>query len=179
MKRAAALLALGAAALMLQSVLGSFIPARFCPDLLLLLVVALGLESRPAGGGIFLAALLGYVADLLSGSLLGQHALMRVIAYGAARGGSRHLNLRGPLPLAVFTACLTGFDALAMGLLTAFFGLGAGVDAALLGQIPARAAVNAISAPFAVAAVHAASRLLSEDDGPRRLLRLEPRRPVP
>ena len=123
-KRVLGLLGLGAVALTLQGAVASFLPARFCPDLGFLLVVALGLCWRSAVGGVCVAGAIGYTTDLLSGSLLGQHALLRLAAYAVARFGNRHLNLRGALPQAVFVAVLTCANAFAMALLTSFFSPG-------------------------------------------------------
>ena len=76
MKRAAAVLLIGSAALMLQGAVNAFVPVHLTPDLRFLLVVAVGLHWRSAAAGAVVAALLGFVADLLSGSLLGEQALL-------------------------------------------------------------------------------------------------------
>jgi len=175
-KRVLGLLVVGTLAAMLQGAVAGFIPARFCPDLGFLIAVAIGLCWRSTAGGLVVAASLGFVADLLSGSLLGQHALLRVLAFGAARLPSRNLNLRGPLPQALFVAGLTAANAVAVGALTAFFSPGAGFGIAALGDLPAHACVNAVFAPFVTRATEALLGRLGDEEAGRRLLRLEPRR---
>jgi rod shape-determining protein MreD len=175
-KRVLALLVVGTLAAMLQGAVAGFMPARFCPDLGFLIAVAIGLCWRSTAGGLVVAASLGFVADLLSGSLLGQHALLRVLAFGAARLPSRNINLRGPLPQALFVAGLTAANALAVGALTAFFSPGAGFGVAALGDLPVHAGVNAAFAPFVTRATEALLGRLGDEEAGRRLLRLEPRR---
>lgn len=175
MKRTVALFLLGAFVPMLQGVAAYFLPARWVPDLGLLLVVALGLCWRTVGGGMALSCAIGFVADLLSGSLLGQHALLRMFAFGAARVGSQALNLRGPLPQAVFVAGLTVVNAGAFGALTAFFTPGPEMPWVVWRDVGPQALVNSIAAPIVAVLTAALVRTLSDDDAGRRLLRLEPR----
>jgi len=96
-KRTSLILLIGIAAPVFQGVLNTFVPARFAPDLGFLVVIALGLHWRSTAGGLVLAATLGFAADLLSGSLLGQQALLldeRGRIGGAAVGAlHRHLQL--------------------------------------------------------------------------------------
>jgi cell shape-determining protein MreD len=169
-----ALVALGVLAPMLQGAAGTFVPARFCPDLALLLVVALGLCWRSTSGGLLLAAGLGYATDLLSGALLGQHALLRVLEFLAARLASHHLNLRGPLPQSVFVAGLAAANGLALGALTSFFAAGFGPGWISAGDVWPQALVDALCAPFAVRGVERLLARLGDEDA-RRLLPLEPR----
>jgi len=173
-KRAFALFAAGVLAAMLQGAAASFIPARFLPDLGLLLVIALALSWRSTVGGLALAGALGYVADLFSGSLFGQHALLRVLSYSVARLASRHLSLRGPLPRAAFAALLTVANAGGTVALTAFFG-GSGGWPPLSSLLP-HALVNALVAPLVVEVTERLLNLLGDEDAGRRLLRLEPRK---
>jgi len=105
-KRALALAGLAFVALVVQTGVARVVPVPWCPDIGLLFVVGLGLALRRASTGLVLSALVGYLSDLLSGSLLGQHMLLRMAAFGAARIGSRRLNLRGPVPLAIFASAL-------------------------------------------------------------------------
>lgn len=174
MKRAVALFAVGAMAAMLQGAAATFLPARFLPDLGLLIVLALALAWRSTAGGLVVAAALGYVADLLSGSLFGQHALLRVLSYGIARVASRHFSLRGPLPQAGFAAVLTAANAAGIVALTAFFG-GTGGGPGPLSLLP-HALVNAVFAPLVSAGTEMLLNLLGDEDAGRRLLRLEPRK---
>jgi rod shape-determining protein MreD len=167
---------LGALTLMLQGVAASVLPTRFCPDLGFLLVIAVGLCWRSTTGGLLLAALLGYLTDLLSGSLLGQHMLLRIAAFVAARFASRHLNLRGPRPQAVFVAALTVANALGLVVLTAFFAPAVGLGPVALGDLLPHALVNALFAPGVAMVTQRLVSRLGDDPGAQRLLPLEPRK---
>jgi len=174
-KRVLGLLTLAILALAFQGAVASFLPVRFCPDLGFLLVVALGLCWRSAVGGVCVAGAVGFLTDLLSGSLLGQHALLRLAAYAVARFGNRHLNLRGALPQAAFVAVLTGANALALALLTSFFSPGAGIGMVAVRELLPQAVVNALFAPLvAVFTAHIVARL-GDEDGGQRVLPLSPR----
>jgi rod shape-determining protein MreD len=174
-KRVLGLLGLGAAALTLQGAVTSFLPARFCPDLGFLLVVALGLCWRSSVGGVCVAGAIGYTSDLLSGSLLGQHALLRLGAYAMARFGNRHLNLRGALPQAIFVAVLTCANAFAMALLTSFFSPGTGVGMVAVRELLPQAIANALFAPFVAVLTARVVARLGDEDGGQRVLPLAPR----
>ncbi len=176
MKPALVVFALGALATLLQAVAATFVAPRYLPDLGFLCVLALGLCWRSAAAGLVLAALLGYLTDLLSGALLGQHALVRLLVFSAARLASRHLNLRSALPLAVFTAAATLANAAAIGGLTAFFSMGVGFDRAMAADLAPHALANAL---FAVPVVHLTQWIgnrVGDVEGGRRILRLETRR---
>ena len=174
MKRALALLLLGLLMTMLQGALATFVHPPLVPDLGLLMVVAIGLCFPSAAGGVVMAATLGYVADLFSGSLLGQHALLRVLAFGAARLGSRQLNLRGALPQVVFVAGLTSVHALLLATLTSFMAGGAGPGSIGLGDLLTHSLVNALCSPLVAGLTARVVSRLGEEDGSRRLLSLEP-----
>lgn len=174
MKSVLALIALGALAPMLQSVIGTLVAPRFCPDLSMLIAVGLGLYWRSTAGGAVLAVLLGFIADLLSGSLLGHHALLRLLAFGTARTVSQQLNLRGVLSQMTFALGFTVIDALAGALLTDFFAAGDGIDLALLRSIVPHAVVNALLAPPVVAIVGRLAASLEEGGG-RMQLTIPPR----
>jgi rod shape-determining protein MreD len=175
LKRALVLLALGALAPMIQGALGVFVPLHYFPDLGLLLVVGLGLCWRSTAVGVSLAAALGLVADLLSGSLLGLHVLLRILAFGAARVGSQQLNLRGVRPRAIFVAALTVANALGSAALSSFFGVGSGVDREMLRELAPRALINGACAPLLIWLVERVSLWFSEPDGGHTLLSLRPR----
>ena len=113
------------------------------------------------------------VVDLLSGSLLGQHALLRLAAFGVARVCSRQLNLRGTLPLMTFVLVFSGVNAIGSSLLTAFFASGHGVDSTTLVHLVPHAIVNAIFAVPVIRLVGGISSWL--DDSARQLLILQPR----
>jgi cell shape-determining protein MreD len=158
---------------MIQGVVGYFIPSRFCPDLSMLWAIGLGLYWRSAGGGAALSTTLGFVMDLLSGALLGQHALLRLAAFGVARVCSRQLNLRGTLPLMIFVSVFSVANAIGSSLLTAFFASGYGIDSTILVHVVPHAMVNAI---FAVPVIRLVAGISSWfDDSARQLLILQPR----
>ena len=175
MKRTLALLLIGIAAPVVHGAANTFVPARFTPDLGFLIVIALGLHWRSAAGGLVISAVLGFVADLLSGSLLGEHALLRLLAFGVARFASRHLNLRGSLPQAIFVLFFTAVNVLGIALLNTFFTSGGGFDRMTLRDLLPHAAINALFAPLVSRVVEAVATTLGDDEGGRRLLSLEPR----
>jgi rod shape-determining protein MreD len=174
-KRVLGLLGLGAVALTLQGAVAGFLPVRFCPDLGFLLVVALGLCWRSAVGGICVSAAIGFATDLLSGSLLGQHALLRLAAHALARLGNRHLSLRGMLPQALFVAVLTCANAFAMALITSFFSPGSAVAGIAIRELLPQAFANALFAPLVVSFSARAVARLGDEDGGQRVLPLSPR----
>jgi rod shape-determining protein MreD len=174
-----ALLVLGTLALMLQGAAALWLPARFVPDLGLLLVVAIAVGLRSTAVGLVLALLLGYATDLLSGSLLGQHALLRLLAYGAARSGSARLNLRGPLPQMLFVALLSAGYAAGLFALAAFFTPGLGAPLGRLGELLPHALVTALAAPLLIAGVARLLAWVGEEEGPQRLLPYQPRKLSP
>lgn len=166
-------MSLGMLAPMIQGVAGSFVPSRFCPDLSMLWVVGLGLYWRSTGGGAVISTVLGFIVDLLSGSLFGQHALLRLAAFGAARVSSRQLNLRGTLPLMTFVAVFSVANAIGSSLLTIFFASGHAVDMTIVMHLIPHTIVNAIFAVPVIRLVGGISSWL--DDSARQLLILQPR----
>jgi cell shape-determining protein MreD len=150
---------------------GGLSSAHFCPDLAFLLVVALGVlaqrRRRRMAGAIS--------HHLLSGSLLGQHALLRLAAYAVARFGNRHLNLRGALPQAVFVAALTGANAFGMALLTSFFSPGSGVGMVAVRDLLPQAVVNVLFAPLVALATARTLARLGDEEGGQRVLPIAPR----
>lgn len=175
MKRAAVLVVLGLLVPMIQGGLAPFLPHGACPDVGLLLVIALGMALRSAAGGLALAAWIGFVCDVLSGSLLGELALVRVLVYGGARLASSHVNLQGAFTKMVLAAGLTLVSAIGMGALTAFFSSGAAAPLATPRELLWHIAVNALLAPVVIGLSARLIVKLGDDDG-RRVLRLEPRR---
>lgn len=161
---------------MLQSALAPFLSAGLCPDLGLLLVVAVGLSGRSVAGGLLFAAFVGFVADLLSGALLGQHVLLRILAFAAARGANAHVNLVGFGAKGTFVAVLTVLNGLAMGGITAFFSPGAGLAPIAGRELALSALINALAAPLVTPLVSLILQRLEDEGGGRRLVRLEPRR---
>jgi rod shape-determining protein MreD len=175
MRRELVLAGLALLALIVQASMGRVLAPQWCPDLGLLVVVGFGLSLRSAASGVALAALVGYLSDLLSGSLLGQHMLLRMAAFGAARVGSRRLNLRGPVPLAIFAAALSAAHGLALWALVTFFASGVAPSWPPVGDFLAQALVNGLLAPLVAAVVAWVCQALGDEDG-AKLMRLEPRK---
>jgi cell shape-determining protein MreD len=177
-KRAFALLALGVAALVLQGAVATVLPPPWCPDLALLVLVGIGLRWRGLASGLLFAASLGYARDLLSGSLLGQHALLHLFAFTGTVFATRHLNLRGAWPLLVFATALTALYGLAMLALTGFFVGGVRVSLGWLAAQLIHGAVTGLCAPLVSALVGRAFDWVDDEPG-RRSLGLGPaRRPA-
>jgi cell shape-determining protein MreD len=104
----------GLLTLLLQGALAMIIPPPWCPDLLLLAVISIGLRWWGLARGLVLAYLLGFAADILSGSLVGSHALLGMLAFMSAVLAGRQLNLKGTLSLAVFGWAVSFFYGLAL-----------------------------------------------------------------
>ena len=146
MTRAAALLGLALAGLVLRGVVAEYLPAVLVPDLGLVMAVAAGLHLGGVGA-LGVAFSVGLVADLLSGSLLGQQALVLMTLAGATSLADRQLQLKRGLPLAVFAGAAT---VAAGGLLVASTSLFEGrlvPDAGLALGLLVHAAANAAVAP--------------------------------
>lgn len=172
MKRTLLILLVGIAAPVLQGALNTFIAARFAPDLGFLVAIALGLHWRNTAGGLVLAATLGFAADLLSGSLLGQQALLRMVAFGVARVASGHLNLRGAVPQSVFVVGVTVVNAFGVALLNVFFTGGGGFDLVMLRDLLSHAFVNGLFASPMSRLVEVVATSFGDDEGARRAVRL-------
>jgi len=171
-KRAAAVLLIGSAALIVQGAVNVFIPPHLTPNVGFLIIIAVGLFWRSAAAGIVIAAWLGFTADLLSGSLLGEQALLGMFAFVAARLGSQHLNLRGALPQALFVFAFTAVDALGIGVLETFFGVRGGIGSTMLQYLPTHALANAFAAPFIARAIEFLSTAFGSEEGGRRQVHL-------
>jgi len=102
-------------------------------------------------------------------------ALLRLLEFGAARIASRHLNLRGLVPQAVFVVFLTAANALGIGLLNSFFTSRGGIDLVMLRNLFPHAFVNALFAPLFSRLVEHVATSMGDDEGGRRLLRLATR----
>jgi rod shape-determining protein MreD len=171
------MLAFGITALVVQSVAALHLPAALVPNLSLLVAVALGLQLE-AASGLFVAGALGYASDLLSGSLLGQHALLRALACVGTRLANTGLDLRRFLPLAIFAALLTLAEAAALGGLSTLFAGRAAFDRALFAVLGQQMLVNALAAPFVSAVAGRVVRWTLPEESLRRSVRLDPRRPM-
>lgn len=162
-------------ALVVQGAASTFLPPPYCPDLGLLVVIAIGLSWERASTGLLLAFAIGLAADMMSGALLGQHALLRLAAYSASRLASRQLNLRGAFPLAIFAGAVSIVDAFAILLLTSFFTGSASIGVGWIVDALQHALVNAALAPGVSLLLERIGAWAGADDGSRRPLRLEAR----
>ncbi len=174
MKAPLALVLIGLVALFAQGVAALFVAPTWIPNLGLLLVVAGAIGLRSPASGVLVSGLLGYATDCLSGSLLGQHMLLSLGAFGAARVAATQLNLCGPIPQATFVAFLAGAHAGALWALSAFFGGSLGPPLLSFSELLTHALVSALAAPLVIELVVRTLAHLSGDDG-QRTLRLEPR----
>jgi rod shape-determining protein MreD len=170
MKRAVTLMAVGVLALIVQGTAATIVAPPVCPDLGLLVVIAMALGWRGAASGLLVACLLGYAADLLSGSLLGQHALLHLFVFAGARIVVRQLNFHGGLPLAVFAGVVILIYGLALLALTGFFVGSAELRWSWLGDQLTHAAMSALFAPAVAAGVGRASSWAASGEGERRTL---------
>jgi cell shape-determining protein MreD len=169
MKRALTLLGVGVAALTAQGALATALPPPWCPDLALLVLIGIGLRWSGVAAGLALAAMLGYATDLLSGSLLGQHALLDLFAFLGTMIAARQLNLRGAWPLACFAAGLCFVYGLSMLAITGFFVGGAELRLGWLGAQALHAAVTAACAPAVSSLVGRAVAWADDEPGHRSL----------
>jgi rod shape-determining protein MreD len=175
-RRGLAVLVLGIGMVVMQSALGTILPVHLVPDLGLLVTVAAALLLGPAEG-LLVAAAVGFGADMLSGALLGQHAALRLCELALTRGLAAQLDLRRPIPLAIYTGGLYLLDALGMAGLARVF-LGAfPVTLHDLAAVAARAAVTALFAPALAGAARSLVRWIGEEES-RREMRLDTRRPL-
>ncbi len=172
MKPVLAVLVLGVASLNLQSAVAAFLPAYTCPDFSLLIVIAIGLCWRSAVGGLLMSAGLGYAADALSGSMLGQHALLRVVTFALTRFADRRLNLTGTFPLVIFSAGASVAYGLSLSLLSEVFAPMSGDQPLWLEGLGRHAMVNALCAPLVLRGVQRAQALAGTDEGDRRVVRM-------
>src|SRR5262249_796303 len=135
---------------MLQGALARFLPPAFRPDLALLVVFALALSWRNPASGLVLTAICGYFVDLFSGALLGQYALLSVLAFVATRVLSVHVSLIGALPQMICAAALTAVHAIGIVGLTALFTPAADFSLPRFWVLVPRVGVNALAAPVVV-----------------------------
>jgi cell shape-determining protein MreD len=177
MRALAALLALGFAALAAQGALAALLPAALAPDLGLLLVLSASVAA-PTVPAMLLASAVGYGTDLLSGTLLGEHALLRLLEFAATRFVSAQFHLERGLPLATFCLAIGCLDALGLAAVSALF---SGASPLGLDALPAagvRAAVGAALVRGVHRVVSGVLALLVEPDARKREVRFDTRRPV-
>jgi len=164
---------------LLQSALAPFLSPAFRPDLALLAVFALALVWRNTATGLVLAAICGFVVDLYSGALRGQHALLSLLVFAAARSLSVHVSLIGMLPQMTCAAAVTVVHAIGVVGLTGFFTPDAEFSLPRFWVVVPRVAVNAISAPVVSWVVAGLVAWVAGEDVGRRPLRIATRRWVP
>jgi rod shape-determining protein MreD len=174
-KRALGIVILVFAVPLLQGALVPFLPPAVRPDLALLVVFALTLSWRNTATGLVLAAICGYVVDLFSGGLLGQHALMSVLVFAASRVLSVRVSMIGAIPQMIFAGALTAAHAFGMAALTTFFTPGAGFGLLRLGTLVPHIAANAILAPLVASLVSVVVSWVGGEQDGRRPLRLATR----
>jgi len=176
MRAGVALVGVGWIAAIVQGGLAHLLPAAAVPDLALLLTLAGALVLGPAVG-LFVAAAIGLGVDMVSGTLLGLVACVRLVELALTRAIASQLDLRRGLPLMIFAYALVGLDAAAQAGVTRLF-LG---SFALQPEELTRLALHAaVTAPFAPLVGRLARRIHDrlEDGDSRREMRLDTRRPV-
>jgi rod shape-determining protein MreD len=167
MMGALGLLVLGFLAMLAEGTATSFVPSGLCPDLPLLLVIGMALNLGGARA-LLVGAVLGYAADILSGALLGQHALLYVVAFGAASAANRSLELRTALAQATLAGVLTLLNGLLLSFLGSFLGGTLVVDFHLALQLALQAALSFVFAPLVCALVERVASRTGEEDANRR-----------
>lgn len=170
MKSTLAIVALGLLALVLQGALARAVSPPWCPDLAWLVVVGLGLRWPGFLSGFVLSAFLGFAMDVVSGSLLGQHMLLRLVTYLAAAVASRQLDLSGGIPVAFLTFALSaayGFGVVATR--SVFAGVVAqGIGVELVALAVAQGFINMLCAGPVVAAVERIVSRFADEELSRR-----------
>ncbi len=168
-------MALGLLAVVVQGAAAAIVQPPWCPDLALLVVLAIGLRWQGFESGLLMVAALGYAADITSGGLRGGHALLRMFVFVSARLAGRQLNLAGAFPLATFAAGLFVVYGVAVVGLTQFF-TGALLPSEGWFDLLPHAIVNALAAPLVSAAVGRLLGWFGDDDEERLVLGVDPGR---
>lgn len=168
MKSAFAAIGLGLAALIFQGALARTISPPWCPDLAWLVVVGVGLRWPGFLSGLFVAAPLGFAMDLVSGSLMGQHALMRILSYLTAALASRQLDLSGGLSVSIFVFSLSLAYGAGIAATLSFFVGSNVVGFDLVGMTFAHAVVNTIAAGPMIRLVERIITRFSDEEIARR-----------
>jgi rod shape-determining protein MreD len=171
MKPALALAAVGIAALVLRGALSGAIPPSLTPDVALVVVVGLGLR-QPGATGLLLAAGLGCTADVLTGALLGHHALLYALAFAVTRVAGAQLDLRRVAPVAFLVAALSMAYGLGSVALSRLFADGVAWPA--VGRLLGQAVLDGAVAPLILPLLSRLAAVLDDDD--RRAVPLAPRR---
>ncbi|MAE96392.1 MAG: rod shape-determining protein MreD [Deltaproteobacteria bacterium] len=175
MRKAAAVLTIGLLALVVEGALAPWLPIRFVPDASLLATVAAALVLGPAEG-LVAAAVFGFSADVLSGTLLGQQAMLRVLELSITRVFASQLDLGRGLPLTIFVAFLSVADGALLVMQSRFF-LDLSFHWAEASRLLVRALVTGVFATPASSLARAIADRLEESQA-RREMRLDTKRPA-
>lgn len=167
----------GAIGLAVESALLSRLPGVLVPALSLLFPVAAALLLGPLAG-LLVSAALGFSADALSGSLLGQHALLRLVEFAVVRLVVGQFDLLRPVPFAAFAFGVALADAAGSAALIQFFLGDFATDRSAVLHVALRALPTAVAAPLVLALARKAVALGGGDVDVRREMRLETKRPV-
>lgn len=166
----------GVLLLVAQAIWAGSISPVWIPDLSLLAVVAAALVLGPAEG-LIVACLIGFGTDMLSGSLMGQHAFVRVLEFVVVRGFAGQLDLVRFLPQVVTGLGLSAMDAALMAGLGAAFTEVFPLSWTEVGVLMPRALLTAACAPLVGRMAIRVTAWLSDDDT-RHEIRLATRRAV-
>ncbi len=147
MKTALAFFALACGLLVFQGAISRVIPPHLCPDFALLFVAGLAFRLSSLHGLLF-AAVVGYLADNLSGTLLGEHAILYTTIFLVMRVLNRQTDLSGGFRRGLVVGLLTLLQGLGLIWMAYFFREQSLLPVALDGGLWIQALVNAIAAPF-------------------------------
>lgn len=131
MRRVALAWAVVAAALWVLGAAARWAPRGWIPDPALLGAVGLGLHVGGAAGALGAWAM-GWTADLLSGGLVGQFALLDLAAWAVVRAAQRRVDLQRSVVLVPFVFGLAVAQAVGLSLLGGVPRPGPGVLAVVL-----------------------------------------------
>lgn len=166
-------------AVMLEGALATIIMPPWAPDLGLLAVISIGLRWRGLALGLVLAYLLGSSVDVLSGSLMGLHALLFVFTFMSAVFAGRQLNLKGTIPLVGFYVAVSFSYGLSLYLVSTFFLTGIEIGLRWFVENLIHSVVNGLLAPVAVDLFSRIAVWAGGDDSSERALYIEtPVRPA-
>lgn len=169
MKRILILLLAGLLAVLIQVTIFTWLPfGGLKPDLVLIVVLYVGFFLPPTEGGV-LSFLLGYLADLFSGPVMGLFTFTRVVAWFVAKLASGVLHVKSTAAQTIFVAVYSVLDAWVLVGALRLFG-GPGYPAPEPGmEVLWQALLNAVAAPFVITALARAERRF-ESGHPRRRL---------
>ena len=176
MKPALTWLAFGLLAVIVQGALTRGLPIQWVPDFALLVPVVGALVLGPLEG-LLLSVLVGLGGDLLSGSLLGQQASLRIVEFALTKFVSAQIDLHRTAPLLVYVFALTLADGAAMSALSLVFLGDWMLRPQHLGMLLVRGAVGAAIAPLLRDLAVGIVERVSESEA-RHEMRLDTKRPV-